>query len=171
MKASTPQRDSLKPLLVLLVFTAGFVLVSSLALPPLVASHFDASGRANGFMPQAMYVGVMLAVVVAAPLVMALVPIQAFHNPRSRLHLPHREAWLAPDQRPRTIALLSRRAVGLASLLLVFLCYAHGLVVLANQAVPPHLSTPWFLAGLIGFLVASSAWLVSLMGTLRRGPS
>jgi hypothetical protein len=167
---NTPQRDSLKPLLVLLAFTAAYVLVSSRALPPLVASHFDASGRANGFMPRGLYVGVMLAIVVGAPLVMAVVPIQAFHDPWTRLRLPHREAWLAPEQRPRTIALLSGRAIGQASLLLVFLCYAHGLVVQANQVVPPHLSTPWFLAGLIGYLAASLVWLASLMGTLRRGP-
>lgn len=167
---NAPQRDSLKPFRVLLVVTAGFVLVSSRALPPLVASHFDAAGRANGFMPRGLYVGVMLAIVVGAPLVMAALPIQAFHDPRARLRLPHREAWLAPEQRPRTIALLSRRAVGLAGLLLVFLCYAHGLVVQANQVVPPHLSTPWFLAGLIAYLVASLVWLVSLMGILRRGP-
>ena len=52
-----------------------------------------------------------------------------------------------------------------STLLLVFLCYVHWLVVRANRGVPPHLDETWFLAGLALFLATA---IIGTMGFLRR---
>ena len=154
---------ALIPFLALVVCAALFVGLSCQDLPDIVASHFDASGRANGFMPRRAYTVFMLAIVVGAPLVLALMPMRAFRNPRARINLPNRAYWLAPERRAATIDVLSTQAVRFATVVLVFLCYAHWLVVQAHALTPPALSTPRFMAGLVVFLLATLFWTVALI--------
>jgi len=154
---------ALIPFLALVVCAALFVGLSCQDLPDIVASHFDASGRANGFMPRRAYTVFMLAIVVGAPLVLALMPMRAFRNPRARTNLPNRAYWLAPERRAATIDVLSTQAVRFATVVLVFLCYAHWLVVRAHALTPPALSTPRFMAGLVVFLLVTLAWTVALI--------
>lgn len=157
------------PFLLLDACAALFVLRTSQSLPGIVASHFGASGQANGFMPRVDYVWFMLFIVVLVPLVLAIIPIQVFRNPSARMKLPNREYWLAPERRPRSIEYLSQQTVRFATMLLVFLCYTHWLVVRANQATPPALATHWFIGGLVVFLVATLIWVASLIGHFRNG--
>lgn len=160
---------SIVPFLLLVACAALFVLATSQSLPGIVASHFGASGRADGSMPRAAYVGFMLVIVALVPLVLALVPLQVFRNPNARLNLPDPEYWLAPGRRAATIEYLSRQAVRFSTMLLVFLCYAHWLVVRANEATPPNLASHWFIGGLVVFLAATLAWVVSLVAHFRNG--
>lgn len=157
-------------LLVAIVIGALFVVVTSLALPTVVASHFGASGNANGFMPRAGYVVFMLVMVIGVPGFLAVVPLRAFHNPQARINLPHRAYWLAPERRVETIAVLSSQARRFSLMLLVFLCYVHWLVVQANKMVPPTLSSLAMMAGLVVFLVGTLVWVVLLIGRFRRVP-
>ena len=52
-------------------------------------------------------------------------------------------------------------------MLVVFLCYVHGLVVLANLIEPPRLSSLWLVGGLLAFLAATVAWVISFFGRFR----
>jgi serine/threonine-protein kinase len=160
---------SIVPFLLLVACAALFVLGTSQSLPRIVASHFGVSGRADGFMPRVFYVWFMLVIVALVPLILALIPLQVFRNPNARINLPNREYWLAPERSAATIEYLSRQALRFATMLLAFLCYAHWLVVRANKATPPHLTSNWFIGGLVVFLVATLAWIVSLIGHFRIG--
>ena len=64
-------------LVFLIVAAAAFVLASSRWLPPVVASHFDAAGNANGAMPRHIYTLIMTALIVVAPGVVAFASTRA----------------------------------------------------------------------------------------------
>lgn len=158
------------PLLFLLFIACAAVFVwhTSQELPPLVASHFGASGDANGFMPRDFYIRFMLAFVLGLPTLMTFVTWRALGGSKARINIPNRDYWLAPERRAETIAFLRAGLLWFGVLLLTFLCFAHWLVVLANQAQPAHLDATWFLGGLGVFAVALLVWLIMLMSHFRQ---
>ena len=85
--------------LVVLGGAAAFVWLTARGLPDVVASHFGASGAANGFMPRAAYLRFMLALVVVPPAAVVVLPALLLNRSNARINLPHREYWLAPDRR------------------------------------------------------------------------
>jgi len=161
---------SLVPFLVAVACAAWFVWLSSRALPDVVASHFDASGRVNGWMPRAVYRGFMLALVVLVPVVLGVLPNWMLRNPNARINLPNPEYWLAQAHRAETIDFISRQLMRFAFMLLTFLCYTHWLVVRANEAVPPQLSSQGLTGGLVIFLLATVGWVMLFLGHFRRTP-
>lgn len=157
-------------LLILVADAAFFVWVTSRSLPQVVASHFGASGIANGLMPRAFYVRFILAIVVALPLSLVFLPSLALSNPKARINLPNREYWLAPHRRSETISFLRQHLARFGLVLVVFLCYVHWLVVRANAVVPSSLSSPWFFGGLGVFLVSTIVWGIVFVGRFRNIP-
>ena len=165
-----PRSSSLLALIALLLAAAVFVLLSGSALPPVVASHFAASGDANGCMPRRLYLGFMLALTVGLPLLLVCAHGAVRFLPPRFINLPHREYWLAPERRAATFAFLQAQSTYLAALLAVFLCFVHWLVVRANAVQPPRLSGPLFVAGLILFLLALVVWIRAFLVHFRRRP-
>ncbi|MEP6609387.1 MAG: hypothetical protein ABJA83_11995 [Burkholderiaceae bacterium] len=146
----------------LVVAAALFVWLTSASLAPVVASHFGASGTANGFMPRAAYLSLMLPLVVLVPILVAASGQLARFFPASLVNLPNREYWLAPERRASTASQLGRLALFPASVLLLFLCFVHWQVVQANLSPSKQLTPGPFWAGLVLFAVAVGAWLVVL---------
>lgn len=145
----------------------AFVWTTGRPLPDLVASHFQASGVAAGFMPRAVYMRFMLAIVILLPGALVVLPRLSMCGVNPRLNLPNREYWMAPIRRADTIEFVRRQSLRFGSLLLLFLCYAHWLVVRANAASPPSLSSPWFVSGLVVFMVVSLGWVIALSTRFR----
>lgn len=162
-------RDSLRYLAVPLAASV-FVLLSSRELPPVVASHFDGSGAANGFMSRDFYTWFMLAFVVGLPLLLAYLPAFAFRRPAARINLPNATYWLAPERRQETIDFICRHLARFGILLVLLLCYSHWLVIEANLQVPPKLSSPRFNGGLLLFVTLSLVWAGILLGRFFRVP-
>lgn len=156
--------------LILLAGAAAFVWLTSRFLPEVVASHFGASGVANGFMPRALYLRFTLVLVVALPLAVVFLPTLALSHPKARINVPNREYWLAPERRAETIAFLRRHMRRFGSMLVVFLCYVHWLVTRANDVIPPTLSSAWLIGGLVVFVGSLIAWTVVLLGRFRNVP-
>ncbi|MDH5265442.1 MAG: DUF1648 domain-containing protein [Betaproteobacteria bacterium] len=148
---------------------AAFVWLTSMRLPATVASHFDGSGAANGFMARGVYVGLMLGLLVGLPALMVGLTWLSVARPKARLNLPNEDYWLAPERRAGTIAYLRAGILWFGTLLVSFLCYAHWLVVLANEVHPARLANAWFIGGLVVFLAALLAWLIVFLGHFRRG--
>jgi hypothetical protein len=144
---------------------AVFVWFTSRGLPLLVASHFGAGGSANGFMTRSFYTAFMVAFVIGLPGLMVLVTWYAVGHAKARLSLPNRDYWLAPERRTETVAFLRAGILGFGVLLVTFLCYAHELVVLANERQPPQLSESGFIGGLVVFFVVL---FVAVRAFLRR---
>jgi hypothetical protein len=142
---------------------AAYVWTTSHGLPPIVASHFNASGAADGFMSRQFYIWFMIAFIAGLPLLLVLLPNLAFHHPRLRFNVPNRDYWLAPERRPETVAFLCRQNTWLSVLITGFLCYVHWLVLQANTMNPPRLSSPLFVVGLALVMILSSAWALALV--------
>ena len=156
--------------LVLVACAVVFVWFTSRFLPEVVASHFGASGAANGFMPRTFYVRFMLVFVAALPLFVVFLTTATLNSPNVRINLPHREYWLAPEQRAETIEYLRQHMARFGTMLVVFLCSVHWLVVRANAVVPPTLSSSWFIGGLVVFLVSALVWTRVLLVRFRKAP-
>ena len=156
-------------LVVMLAMAAGvFVWFTGQAMPPIVASHFNAAGIANGFMPRAAYLGLMMVLVAAVPLVTMVMSGVALSKPGARINLPNRDYWLAPERRAGTIAFLQAHMAGFSALLVVFLAYGHWLVVRANLSGAQQLQAGWMQAGLCVFIGATILWIVLLIARFRR---
>src|ERR1700704_380948 len=147
---------------------AVFIWLSSMRLPPLVASHFGASGLANGFMTRADYIVFMVAFVIGLPAFVVLVTWFAVGNAKARLNLPNRDYWLAPERRGGTVAFLRNGILWFCILPGSFLCYAHALVVLANGIQPPRLANSWFIGGLVAFFIVLFIAVRKFLGRFRR---
>lgn len=152
----------------LVTCATAFVWFTSIRLPALVASHFGGSGAADGFMPHGYYVRFMLAFVIGLPTLLIAITWLAIGSPNARISLPDKDYWLAPERRVATMAFLRSGLLGFGSMLVVFLCYAHWLVVLANQSRPARLANSWFIGGLVAFLVALLIWLRAFLGHFRQ---
>ncbi|HKC17311.1 MAG TPA: hypothetical protein VKC11_11455 [Steroidobacteraceae bacterium] len=147
---------------------AVFVGLTSMRLPPLVASHFGASGMANGFMTRTFYTVFMVAFVIGLPALIVLVTWFAVGNARARLNVPDRDYWLAPERRAATVAFLRNGILWFGVLLVTFLCYAHALVVRANGVQPPRLDNSWFMGGLVAFFIVLFVAVRKFRGRFRR---
>lgn len=154
--------------LLLLVVLGAFVWRTSQALPAVVASHFAANGTANGYMPRGIYTVLVMALVVGAPLLLALVPAATAGKGARRLNIPDREYWLVPERRAATLAYIRVQGRWFSAAVALFLTYVHWLVVRANALRPPMLSTTGIVAGLVVFFVALAVWLTLLFRRFRR---
>ena len=154
-------------LLAFLAAEAAYLWWTAQAMPPVVASHFTFSGKADGFMPRGDYIAWMIALVVGVPLLPAILP-GALARSGEGLNIPHREYWLAPERRAATLAFVRGHGLWLATALALFLGYTHGLTVRANAQEPPALSSGGLLAGLAVFLGGLAAWLWVLFARFRR---
>lgn len=163
MTRRTSQRTVPAATLLLIACAAVFIALSSRSLPPLVAAHFDAAGRANGYLPRGPYVAILLLITVVVPLLVVVIPHRAFSHPDARINLPNREYWLAPERRPETVRFLARQMSVYAWLVVIFLCFAQWLVVRANALTPPALDSRAFFTGLALFLACTLLWIVNLV--------
>lgn len=155
-------------LLIVVGLGAVFVWINGASLPEVVASHFDASGAANGSTPRATYVGMMLLFVALLPLVLALVGRLVAVLPIHLVNLPNREFWLAPERKAATLKSVSALFIVLALLSCAFLCLVFWLTVRANAVQPAHLSTGAMTAALGVFVVATLAWMLVLWRRFKR---
>ena len=152
------QKTILTALIILIADAIYFVTVSSAGLPPLVASHFNASGVADGFMTKENYTVTMLAVSVGLPGFIALISLGLHKLPVSLINIPHREYWLSPERHADSMQTIKGFMDVLACILVVFLSYVHWLVVLANAHQPPVLSGSGIYAGLIFLMLLIGIW-------------
>jgi hypothetical protein len=154
----------------LLACAAGFIWWTSLSLPAMVASHFEGDGHANGYMTHGVYIRVTLAFAVGLPLFLYFASRFVFGRPDARINLPNREYWLAAERRDQTVSFLRASMRRFVVMLVVFLCYVHWLVVRANEATPPRLSTPWMIGGLVAFGAFALVWTRRMLRRFRIPP-
>ena len=138
------------------------------ALPDPVASHFNATGQADGWMGRTGYVLFMSAMGVGLPVfivgLMYLIPF----FPTWMVNLPHKNYWLSPEQRPGTVEYLVAHSFWLACLMIYLMAGAHYLTILANRSVPVQLPGTAFAVLMAGFLAGMAVWVIALLRRFRR---
>ncbi len=157
-------------LTVFLLCQIGFVAAMVLTfdrLPERVAAHFDAAGQANRWVYRTSHIWMTgaLGVGLSALTLGIFYSIRFF--PPSMINLPRRDYWLGAERREETLGWVFRAGVWLASAEVLFMLGLHLLVVSANEASPPHLSSgAWFLAGLfVAFIIV---WIGVLFRRFNR---
>jgi uncharacterized membrane protein len=157
---------------VLLVFL-GFLQARNFAaaMPGVMATHFGASGAANGwqskeqfFVLEFVLLGVCLLIGFGIPAIIAAAP-------PSLVNLPNKEFWLAPVRRDHTLAVFRIQMAWFACALLTFLIVVNQLVFNANQSVPRHLNGAQFTMALVAFLSFVAIWTLRLIGYFSKTSS
>jgi hypothetical protein len=147
----------------------GFVAKSSLSLPPQMASHFDASGVADGGMATEAYLRFIALFGAILPLVWVVLPQLIRYLPAQFINLPNRDYWMAPERREATNAWLVRHFLWFGSLQVGFAGGIHLVIYQANQTTPPRLPGGW-MPGLMGiFLLGAIIWVVVMIRHFLRG--
>ncbi|MBA4107643.1 MAG: hypothetical protein C0485_18065 [Pirellula sp.] len=130
-------------------------------LPERMASHFDASGVANGWMSRDGYVWLMVGVVTFVTLTMLAAFGSVRFLPKSLINIPRRDYWLAPERRDETARSLMRFGLLMVGFESLFFLAIHLMVVAANESQPVRLSNDvWWL--LVAFLATTGAFLFKL---------
>lgn len=156
-------------LVVTLVVAAITILATAGLLPPIVASHFDARGAANGFSPRGVYIGVMLAVAVGLPVLIPLSMRTLRGMPDRLINLPRRDYWLAPAHREEAIAALTSYGCVIGIAVSVFCVGVHLFVLNGNLAAEQALS-PAFIAWLVMFLATIAVIVGAMLSHFARPP-
>lgn len=151
----------------LLAIAAVVILVSGQSLPDVVASHFDASGAANGAMSRNAYLALMIAVAAGLPLAITVLQTLLMRASAS-LGLPNSAYWVAPQRKAATLAFLRLQSMCFGVLLAAFLCFVHLCVVDAHKVVPAALSSSRMSYALGAFLLATVLWVISFFVRFSR---
>lgn len=138
------------------------VAIGSQHLPGMVASHFAANGHANGWMPRSAYIGVMLVLVLALPVVIAWAPTWQLRAKAVRMG--------ADD--PADVARITSVNFCLFSAgVAAFLAYVNTLVVAANTHAPPLLDMRALITAAMMFVVFAVGWGTLFARRLQRARS
>jgi uncharacterized membrane protein len=165
--ARRPHRITWSVFIALLLLAILFVTGTASELPPMMASHFDASGQPNAFMSRSGYIRFVLCFAVGFPVAIVTI-LTMVYSRATDLKLPNRDYWLAPQRLDRTRAFLVAHGVWFGSLLVTLACCVHWLELRANRLLPPHLSNQTFAALMLAFLIATAVWISALMFAFRR---
>jgi uncharacterized membrane protein len=157
------------PLLLSASFIALFALRLWLtfdALPEIMASHFDGSGRPNGYQHRAAFAAISVGLSVGCLLLFAVLPVLLRKLPASLINLPHREYWLTPERKAESVALLCGYLDWFACATMALLVAVFELVLRANlaRAALGSVAIWLLLACYLGFTLS---WSVALWRAFR----
>ena len=157
MNARLPK--SIFVLLVALAFIYFWSFYSQ--LPEVVASHFDAHGRPNGWQPKSSFFMVLLVTTALGAFLVFGLSALVRVMPVELINLPNKQHWLGPAQRESTLDYLSSYFAwfGCAVFLVIFFAFDYALRSNLHPDHPPAPARLWF--PLITFLV------LTMVGTGR----
>lgn len=152
-------------LIMYLVALAALVFISThlfwlAELPERVATHFDGSGKANGWMSRRSHGIFMLIMGLGVPGFVLLMCGTMRFLPSSLMNVPRRDYWHQPEHYPEACSIMFRWSQGQAFVMLIWMTLLNHEIVQANLKSPPHLSTfnTWTL---VAALLISSALSIS----------
>ncbi len=141
------------------------------ALPPVVASHFNAQGRPDGYTDRADYVAMMMLLMAAFPLGAALLGTLFRSLPDRTINIPRRDYWLSPDRRQDSLNYLSGWLQSLSLLGVALLAFSHYILLKSNQDGQAHLELTPLLIGTGVFLAGLTIWILALHRRFARPPN
>jgi len=152
----------------LLAAATALILYSVPELPELVAVHFNAAGRANGFMTRTGCRDFMLASTLGMPLLIVIATtLLPRVLPASLINIPNRDYWLAPERAHDSLVFLSEQGLWFGCILVLFLASVDGMLVKANAVSPPEFPNALLIAMLILFFCAVGAWGLRMLRRFR----
>jgi uncharacterized membrane protein len=138
-------------------------------LPAIVAVHFDAGGKPNGFTTREGCRQFMLVLTLGAPVfivfVTALIPRLI---PATMINIPNRAYWLAPERADESIGFLSEQGIWFGCIFLVFAACIDELLVQANSTAPPMFPTGLFMGSMALLFAAIGIWAARMFRRFSR---
>jgi uncharacterized membrane protein len=137
-------------------------------LPDRVASHFNAAGHPDGWLPKKALTAVYAGTVALSALTCLLLSVLMKHIPGSLINLPRKDYWLAPERIGATRDTISREVLIMGLGTTVFIIGVMHLVFIANLGSARSLPmTPfWLLLG--GFCCFTLWWAASFIRRFSR---
>jgi uncharacterized membrane protein len=136
--------------------------------PDTMASHFDGSGRANGWAPRAFFFILYAGVIALLFITFQILPRQLKRLPDSLINLPNKEYWLAQERREATLGIIEKQMTLFGNATLILIIGTMQLVFQANQAGSHRISAEamWILLG--AYVLMSIVWTVKFMRRFRK---
>jgi hypothetical protein len=162
---SVSRRLALLALAVASLALAGVLFGTVDQLPERIATHFDGSGRPDGWASRGGYVVTMLlfGYGLAAFIIGILYASRFF--PDSMVNLPNRGYWLAPARREEAMGVLLDYGLWMGALSIAFCAGMHGLILEANRNQPPALA-----GATLGLVVGAYVLGLLIVGALHFAP-
>lgn len=140
-------------------------------LPPRVASHFNAAGKANGWMTRDAQLGWQVGTVtLIAVLLQGIVLLQP-RLPRELVNVPNRDFWLSPERRAATDAWVSGVVLSIGCLVLLFFMALFHLVYQANLTPTPQLPAGLHPLSLLLLLASTGIIAATILRFARKPPN
>ncbi|MGW8258172.1 MAG: DUF1648 domain-containing protein [Thermoguttaceae bacterium] len=155
-------------LITLYVIFLACVFSTPAFLPQQFATHFNAAGKADGWMNRSSFMMLEGGMGTFGILVMLVAGSVGRFVPEKYVNLPNRDYWLADERRAETMSYLFRQMLWIASLLMCLLIAVHVSTIHANKTVPPHLHQGEALTILGCFLAATLIWMINLLLHFKR---
>lgn len=139
-------------------------------LPPLVASHFNAAGKANGWMDKETFVKFYLGLMTFLSGLFLAISAIIGGVPVSLWNLPNKEYWLSDVRRGETVRFVKTRLamVGVMVQILILAIFQACLNANANRSYSLGQTLPWVLIGT--FLLFMLWWMVGFIRRFSRMP-
>ena len=134
-------------------------------LPERVASHFGASGAANGWMTKPQFFTIYAVLLLPALAVEFWVARRIARTNGAKLNMPNKEYWLAPERRTATFTYFEKFFAWYGCALLALEVFVMGLAMRANLDYPPQLPTGPTVSALVVFALFN---VVALIAMFRR---
>ena len=117
-------------------------------LPETIASHFDASGQANGFMSKNSFFVSFTILPAFLTAMFSLIPKWLPKMPDSMVNLPNKEYWLTPERREQTFARLGNFFAWLNVAVVAVFVAVNQIVLTANvMRKDPNPTALWMILG------------------------
>jgi uncharacterized membrane protein len=140
-------------------------------LPPTMASHFGASGAANGWQPKELFFSLFWGVLVLVTVLSFGIPHIIESIPAQFINLPNKDYWLAPERRSDSMAFFTTQFGWFGCALLLFIVFTFELAIHANFQPRPVMDSSTFFYGLVLFLVFAFLLPVRLLTRFSRPPA
>jgi len=137
-------------------------------LPERVATHFDLSGSANGWMSRPDHMISMVCMGFGLPTFISVIMLLMRVLPSSTLNVPHSAYWRAPDNYPRACQFMLRASFWYGAGLMLWNALLSHSITKANQLTPPKLGNDQFIPIMLFFLGITAIWIVYLYRWFER---
>jgi uncharacterized membrane protein len=153
----------------LLLAAAGIVQILHYypLLPERMASHFDGSGRPDGFQSRTAFLALSATMLITTVVTFGGLGALFRRIPSKWFNLPNRDYWLAPERREETIEHMSRQLEWLGAVSLGFYLFVIQMVVETNRTSEPRLDSRSVMILLGLYLLYTGVWIARFVLRFR----
>jgi len=137
-------------------------------MPANMASHFGASGAANGWQSREAFFLLMIIVNGVSAVITFLAPRQITSSPDARINLPNREYWLAAERREGTFAYITSMMAWFGCAVLTVLLVGTYLAIQANLSTDQQFDSNLMLGMMVLLSIFILVLLVRFVSHFRR---